>query len=294
MINPNYVCEMNAKIDFQVHAKEHLYFFLKLVTSLLLYFVIANYIISELSGYDQSKMAPYLIEFYVVLFLVFLFFRLGVLIGYIKGNAIKVGEDQFPDIQSIVAKQSELLGLSRIPSVYILQSGGVLNAFATRFMGANYLVLYSEIVETAYEQDKSMLEFIIGHEMGHVKRNHLLKRVLLFPSCLVPFLEAAYSRACEYTCDNIGFALAPTGLKGGLLVLASGRSIYKKVNVDEYINQGKSNEGFWKWFAEKTSSHPLLPKRIAVFEHEPVLKEKAPVEPPKVYTGSDHSKFMPQ
>lgn len=285
---------MEAKIDYQVKEKEHVYFFIMLVVSVVMYAVIANVVINEFSGFDQSKMSLYIFAFYVVLFLVFLFFRLGVLIGYIKGNAIKLSKDQFPDIYEMAVRQSALLGLNNVPSVYIMQSGGALNAFATRFMGANYIVLYSEVVETAYEQDKSLLEFIIGHELGHVKRNHLLKRLLLFPSLIVPFLGAAYSRACEYTCDRIGFSLAPGGVKAGLLVLASGRSIYKKVNVDEYINQGRAEGGFWKWFAEKTSSHPNLSKRIAVFEQEPVLNDKAPVEPKKAYVPSDYSKFMPQ
>ena len=143
-----------------------------------------------------------------------------------------------------------------------MQNGGVLNAFATRFVGRNYVVIYSEIFDLIHEERTDELSFIIAHELGHVKRNHILKRLLLFPSFIVPFLGAAYSRACEYTCDNIGNALSPNGSKNGLMILAAGKKSFKKVNMDEYLELAEDETGFWKWFAEKVSSHPNLPKRI--------------------------------
>jgi Zn-dependent protease with chaperone function len=285
---------MESKIEYKVSSKENVYFVLKLIISIGLYFLIALFVVDLFSSFDPSNTKQYVILFYVLFIFVFIFFRLGFLIGYIKGNAIRVTRNQFPDIYKVVESQSSLLGLSSVPKTYILQSGGLLNAFATRFMGSNYVVLYSEIVESAYEQDKSILEFIIGHELGHIKRNHMAKRLLLFPSFIIPFLGAAYSRACEYTCDNIGFALAPKGYIGGLLILASGRSIYKKVNLNEYINQGAESEGFWKWFAGKISSHPNLSKRIAV--HNTETKSFIKSEPDFVVSEekkSDHSRFMP-
>lgn len=283
---------METTLNIKVHKNENIYLVLKMIISAGLYFLIFNYLIGLFSDFDQTKVPQLTIVIYFVLIILYVFFRFGVIIGYVKGNAIRVSEKQFPDIHTIVKNQSELLGLKKVPTVYILQSGGILNAFAARFMGKNYVVLFSEIVESAYEQDTNILAFIIGHELGHIKRNHMFKNMLLFPSLIIPFLTSAYSRACEYTCDNIGFNLAPKGLKSGLLILASGRSIYKKVNVDEYIQQGNENEGFWKWFAEKISTHPNLNKRIAVFENEPVMVKTAEIKvEPKSF---DHTRYMPE
>ncbi len=267
---------METKIEFKVHESETVFFIIKLLISAILYYFIIDFLIEEFSSYDPQKNAQYILILYVVLIFVYLFGRFGLLIGYIKGNAIKIGENQFPNIYNIVVTQSNMLGLKSIPTVYIMQSGGVLNAFAARFMGNNYVVLYSEIVEIAYEKDINLLKFIIGHELGHIKRNHMVKRLLLFPSLVVPFLGPAYSRGCEYTCDNIGFNLAPDGLKSGLLVLASGRSIYKKVNLEEYLKQDYGDDSFWKWFAELVSSHPNFTKRIAALENETTLEGKGP------------------
>ncbi len=294
---------MDSKVDYQVNSKENVYFYLRMFTSLGLYYLIVKLILMSLKATGPQMVTVYMLYFYVFAFFLFVFFRFGILIGHLKGNAIKLSKNQFPDIFQVVSKQSELLGLSSVPSVFILQSGGVLNAFAARFLGRNYIVLYSEMVETAYDQDKAILEFIIGHELGHIKQNHMLKNLLLWPSYLIPFLGSAYSRACEYTCDNIGHALCPSGVKGGLLVLASGRTIYKRVNLKEYLKQDNSEDGFWKWFAEKVASHPNLTKRLAAFVDEkqsPVaasrvsLIEQPTFEPPVIEKKEDdHNRYMP-
>lgn len=286
---------MNSKIDYQVNPKENLYFSIRLITSIGLYALIIWLVVESLDLEEPAAGTVFVLYFYLALIIVYLFMRFGVIIGHLKGNAVKLSKDQFPGIYQIVSKQSELLGLDYVPSVYLLQSGGVMNAFASRFLGSNYIVLYSEIVEISDSQDKNILEFIIGHELGHIKRNHLLKKMLLFPSSLIPFLAAAYSRACEYTCDNIGSALCPEGAKSGILLLASGKNLYKKVNIKEFIAQDYHEDGFWTWFAEKVSSHPNLTKRLASHVTEkdfaikielstPVLEKKA---------EEDYSRFMP-
>jgi len=294
---------MNSKVDFQVNSKENVYFYIRMFTSLGLYYLFVKLILMSFKASGPEMATVYVMYFYIFAIVLFVFFRFGVLIGFLKGNAIKLGKNQFPDIYQIVQKQSELLGLKSVPSIYIMQSGGILNAFAARFLGRNYIVLYSEIVETAYEQDKSILEFIIGHELGHIRQNHMLKNLLLMPSYFIPFLGAAYSRACEYTCDNIGHALCPSGVKSGLLVLASGKTIYKRVNLKEFIRQERTEDGFWKWFAEKVSSHPNLTKRLEalgegfvspiVSSREALIEELA-VEPIVVTKTDDHSRYLPQ
>ena len=220
---------MNEQINYDVNPKEGLYFGLKLIISLAAYGLLAAFLSTGINA-ENSPAITVAISYAVIIGMA-LIFRMGILVGYLKGNAIKITENQFPDIYKIVAKQSEQLGLSKIPDVYILQAGGLLNAFATRFMGRNYVVIYSDIVEEAYENNLESVEFVIGHELGHIKRKHITKQLLLLPSIFIPFLNQAYSRACEYTCDNIGAALSPKGVLNGLILLSSGKRLYSKVNV---------------------------------------------------------------
>ena len=214
----------------------------------------------------------------------------------LRGNAIKVSNNQFPDIHNILINQSTKLGLKKVPDLYILQHGGLLNAFATQFIGNNYIVIYSDILEEAYSNNIDTIEFIIGHELGHLKRKHMTKSILLFPSLIIPFLGSAYSRACEYTCDNIGYSLNSKGATSGLLVLASGKKLWKKVNLETYIKQDNTQYEFWPWFAEKVSSHPNITKRIKRFAIDKnykmeIIKENSTNDEKII---SDHSAYLPK
>jgi Zn-dependent protease with chaperone function len=187
----------------------------------------------------------------------------GLALGRIRGNAVRVSERQFPLVQRLAVAHARKLGLNQVPSIYVIQSGGLLNAFATRFLGRDFVILYSDVLELALTRGEAAVGFIVGHELAHVARGHLKYRWLTAPGRVFPYLGAAYSRACEYTCDRLGAFCQPDGAISGLLVLAAGKQLHAHVDVREYAAQALSEQGFWVRRAELMSSHPLLPKRVA-------------------------------
>lgn len=284
------------KVNYEVHEKEQIYFTIKVVFAIIGYALI--FLVLKVLFSAPNIMAVVPLLFYIVLIILYLFFRMGLLVGYLKGNSIKVSPKQFPDIYTIAATHCRRLEMTSVPDIYILQNGGILNAFATRFIGRNYVVIYSDILEEAYENDKDSIEFIIGHELGHIKRKHITKSLLLFPSFILPFLNQAYSRACEYTCDNIGTALSPKGVQSGLLILASGKKIWKMVNTKAYIEQDANEYGFWSWLAEKVSTHPKLTRRLMRFQNiqaqQTSYTKQEPIKIEVKEIRSDHSNYIPK
>lgn len=301
-----------STVTYRVEPKENIYFAIALALSLVMYTII---IVGLVAAVDmgKSEILP-ILAFYGIFILVFLHLMRGVLVGFIRGNAVKLGPHQFADIHGIVMKQAQQLGLSRVPDIYLLQQGGTLNAFATRFMGSDYIVLFSDIMDEAYEQNIETVEFVIAHELGHVKRNHILKRLIVLPAMFIPLFGYAYSRACEYTCDSIGASLSEKGARSGLLVLAAGTKLFRKVNIRQFVDQRQSESGFWFWFSEKLSTHPHLVKRLArypddsqaTFRSQAASSQqwKVPVEKPmeeltptpaaKEEPADDLSRFMPK
>lgn len=168
----------------------------------------------------------------------------GLFIGNLRGNSVRVSETQFPEVYNLAQNLAGKMGLNPVPAIYVLQSGGLLNAFATRFIGRNFVVIYSDVLELAYEKGESSLGFVIGHELAHIHRKHLTLKWLLYPSTLIPFLGPAYSRACEYTCDRYGAYYQPDGAIPGLLVLAAGKKLYHSVNAQEFSRQAENG----RWF----------------------------------------------
>jgi Zn-dependent protease with chaperone function len=200
---------------------------------------------------------------YAIMFSLLGMFAHGLALGRVRGNAVRVSERQFPQLHRLAAAHARRLGLRRVPEVYVMESGGLLNAFATRFLGRDFVIVYSDVLELALAQGEAAVGFIMGHELAHVWRGHLKHRWLTTPGRLFPYLGAAYSRACEYTCDRVGAFCQPDGAISGLLALAAGKQLHAHVDVREYAAQAVSDQGFWIRRAELMSSHPLLPKRVA-------------------------------
>jgi len=162
------------------------------------------------------------VAFYGMVFSLLGIFAHGLALGRIRGDSVRVSERQFPLLHRITAAHARRLGLSPVPDVYVMQSGGLLNAFATRFLGRDFVVIYSDVLELALAEGEAAVGFIMGHELAHVWRGHLKHRWLTAPGRFLPYLGAAYSRACEYTCDRVGAFCQPEGAISGLLALAAG------------------------------------------------------------------------
>jgi Zn-dependent protease with chaperone function len=237
-----------------VHPRERVYFVVSLLVSLVIYALLI--------------VASFGVGLFFVLIVAGVALMLqGWSMGHIRGNGVRLSPQQFPEVDRIARDLGERLGLARMPAIYVIQQGGALNAFATKFIRRDFVVVYSDILELAYQQGEDELAFVLAHELGHVKRRHVFWQWILAPARWLPPLGQAYSRACEYTCDRIAARLSPGGAPGGLLVLASGKRLYRTVNANGFAAQSESEGGFWVWFAEIMSSHPRLPKRIQALDN---------------------------
>ncbi|WP_427339639.1 M48 family metallopeptidase [Caloranaerobacter sp. DY30410] len=248
-------------MELKVYPKEKFYLFLMFIVSTIIYAVLIFSVVGII---------------YLLISSIFAFFAHGIFIGSVRGNSVRVSDNQFPEVYKMAKELSQKIGFKEVPSIYIMQSGGMLNAFATKFLGRDFVIIYSDVLELAYKEGESAVAFIIAHELAHIKRKHLTWRGLLYPAMLVPFLGSAYSRACEYTSDLIAAQLVPDGAIQGLTVLATGKRLYQKLNILEVINQSEEESGFWIWLSEKFSNHPNLIKRInrVYYETKVVIDSK--------------------
>lgn len=204
--------------------------------------------------------------FYVGVIVVAILFAHALYLAYIKGNALRVSEVQLPEIYERAKVAAQKLGLGQVPEIYVLQHGGMLNAFATRLLSRHYVILLSDLVDGC--QDPRQLDFIIGHEMTHLAAGHLSWNFVLAPFRILPWVGPAYSRACEYTCDRGGHFVAGDveQSKRALVVLAAGGKLAQRANLDAFMGQGNEAGGFWMAIHELVSSHPFLCKRVAAVQ----------------------------
>ena len=131
---------------------------------------------------------------YLLFGFVFYVFAHSAFISWLRGNAVLLSQAQPPDLRARFEACCTRLGLTEPPEAYLMQGGGMLNAFATRFLGRNYVVLLSDIVD-AMEEQPGGVDFYFGHELGHIRRHHLTGNLLRAPVLWLPLLGAAYARA---------------------------------------------------------------------------------------------------
>lgn len=210
-------------------------------------------------------------KFIVFLLLTFAFtfvFAQSALIATLKGNAVKISAEQFPDLFDKLNKACEKLQMP-VPAAYLMNGNGLLNAFATKFLNRSYILLYSGVVDSLEERNAS-IDFYIGHELGHLHRKHLLWRPFFMPLSLLPLLIPAYHRACESTCDQYGAFCceSPEDAARALSVLVAGNRRWKSMSTSGFTSQASETGGFWMSFHEITATYPWLSKRIARVQGE--------------------------
>jgi Zn-dependent protease with chaperone function len=202
--------------------------------------------------------------FYAVFFSIFFFLAQVGFVARLRGSAIKLGPQQMPELHGRVLAIASRLGLKKVPDAYLMQAGGALNAFATKLFRSNFIVLYSDLVN-ACGDDAEAVDFIVGHELGHVKAGHLRFQWLIILGRLFPFIGGAYSRAREYTADRYGLASIndPRAATHGLTVLAAGGAHAHRVNIAAMMQQRHDMTTVWMTIGRWMSTHPPLIDRIA-------------------------------
>ena len=202
--------------------------------------------------------------FYAVMGFISVWIGNGLLVASLRAEGVKIGKDQLPELEQVLHEVCAKLDISKIPELYVIQSGGMLNAFATRHSRRKFIVVYSELLE-AYGPSSSEIKFLLGHEIGHIKRKHLIKQLILFPGLLMPLLGNAYYRACEASCDRFG-AFASDDMDASIsamMVMSGGKRAGRTLNAPAFASQYSQMRGFFVSWHELMSGYPTLSQRVA-------------------------------
>lgn len=182
----------------------------------------------------------------------------------IRGTAVQLSRAQFPDLHDSLEEFSRKLGMRPVPTFFLANGNGALNAFAAQSgWKNNYVAVSNELFANLRNNNREGLRFILGHEAAHIRLSHvaLWYQLVICYSQLIPILGPTLSRLREYSCDRNGAALEPEG-EPGLVLLAAGRHAADAVKIDELADQGRHLTGFWVEIAQLPRSHPWTVRRI--------------------------------
>lgn len=195
------------------------------------------------------------------------------------GNGVRAGPNQLPHLYAIVQTQAAALGI-QCPELFVAQQPE-LNAFTFGTNDDACIVVHSALIDLLDEHE---LEFILGHEMGHIKARHVTYSsalemsssvalgLLSVPLDLFRSPIDAWKRATEETADRIGVVVSHEPLAAvralGLLAVGS-RKLLKQMDLMSYLEQHNDLEDFYGklslYFGG--NDHPHLVTRVMNILH---------------------------
>jgi Zn-dependent protease with chaperone function len=184
------------------------------------------------------------------------------------GNMILLGPRQFPELHKMVVSAAQELEMREPPRTFLYNSNGLFDAFARRLLGGQYVFLTSALVDANNDEQ---VRFVIGHELGHHAAGHLnpWKNFIRLPAYAIPFLQPAYSRAREYTCDRIGARLsANTAVsRSSLQMLGCGCGrLNNAMDCESFMAQEAMVPPIAGFVSEILRSHPRLTRRVSAIK----------------------------
>lgn len=167
------------------------------------------------------------------------------------GSSLKVTANNYPRLYDYLNYACAVLDLDKRPELYV-QWGYNINAFTTGSENP-IMVLNSGLLDLCTEDE---ILFIIGHECGHIKSNHMLYHmmaqiinniidevpggnIIAFP---LKFALYYWSRMSEFTADRAGL-LCCQNMKAAVsaFIKMSGLPIQEYSNIDpkSFLEQAK-------------------------------------------------------
>ena len=175
-----------------------------------------------------------------------------------------------PEMVPLIKENSSRLQVEPV-DVFIVPSNR-LNAYTFGMDSPKAIVLYSPLFKL---MDQDEIQFILGHEMGHVKLGHTVLNTLVGGLAGIPssygalaIMELAFrwwNRACEYSADRAGVLACAKPAKAitALVKLEAGPSARTQAGMQAAIQHLQAeDDDIMQNITELLASHPMVAKRV--------------------------------
>ncbi|MEW6724140.1 MAG: M48 family metalloprotease [Bacillota bacterium] len=197
----------------------------------------------------------------------------------VLGQSVRIGPNQFADIHAMVRESAAILDMET-PEVFI-KHNPFFNALSVG-VDRPFIILHSSLVDA---MDPDELYYVIGHEMGHIKSQHVLFLSTIYlllqqagrlgallkapPQLIIaPARQAllGWQRKAEFSADRAGLICcqsSPSAISALIKMAVGSRDLFERLNVQEYLRQGEALRGdHWGRVVEALHDHPLTLNRV--------------------------------
>jgi Zn-dependent protease with chaperone function len=182
----------------------------------------------------------------------------------------QVTSQNAPELIPLIQTTSTRLQVEAL-NIFIVPSNS-LNAYTFGMDSPKAIVLYSALFKI---MDLDEIQFVLGHEMGHVKLGHTWLNTLVggmagIPSSLgaAAIMELAFrwwNRACEFSADRAGILACgkPNKAISALVKLEAGLTARSQTGIQAAMQHIETeDDDILHNIEELLASHPMIAKRI--------------------------------
>jgi Zn-dependent protease with chaperone function len=185
-------------------------------------------------------------------------------------NAQRVGREATTDLSMLIDECAQKLQVEPV-QVFVLPSR-VRNAYTFGMESPKAIVLYSALLPL---MDREEMQFIVGHEMGHICLGHTRLNTLIGGMAGIPSNIASavlmhlaflwWNRACEYSADRAGMLACgnPNKAISALIKLEAGGSPYDAESLARVAQRIEAeDDDVFNNIGEALGTHPMVVRRI--------------------------------
>ena len=185
-------------------------------------------------------------------------------------SAQRVTRDSANDLSLVIEECAQRLQVEPV-QVFVLPSR-TRNAYTFGMDSPKAIVLYSSLLQL---MDRNELQFIIGHEMGHICLGHTKLNTLVGGMAGIPsnitsaiLMHLAFlwwNRACEYSADRAGILACGNPYKAisALTKLEAGSSVRDQESLARAVQRIEAeDDDVLNNLGEALATHPMIVRRI--------------------------------
>ena len=189
-----------------------------------------------------------------------------------RNCGVRVGKDQFPELHDQLLRACRMLGIERIPELYVARQ--LIDGPAIAYSAWHYpsiVVINADLFHKRckrWEDGLDWITFEMARALGSLRLGHTRWWVVLLTgySRRIPGLRTRLLMKEAFSQDRCAAFVVPDGIRG-LVVEAVGKNVTPNVDLAEFVKQADHVDGFWNYLAAFRRKSPLLTARAeALYE----------------------------
>ena len=181
-----------------------------------------------------------------------------------------VNQQYLPELSSLIGKTANRLGVEPV-EVFVVPNRQ-LNAYTFGLSTPKIIVLNSSLFDV---MDQDEIQFVVGHEMGHVQLGHTWLNSLVggmagIPSppeigLLLVLIFRWWNRACEYSADRAGMLAVgnPRKAVSALVKLYTGLHNLSPASLERaLVSIEAQDDSLLNNLNELLATHPMIVRRV--------------------------------